>query len=137
MIGGVIHQQKYPAPVILGEQSFEKGQKAAGIEDLGEVEGELRRAQADGREQVCRLTRAKRIDSRLPTDARPGSMQGAVKPEAGFVFEHNDAAAGRGFFFIAGKVSFSQVAWRSASAFASRLRGRCTENPSLCSKRGM
>lgn len=137
VIGGVIHHQEYFAPVILGDQSFEKGQKATGIKDLGELEGELRRAQADGREQVGRLTRAKRINPRLLTYARPGSMQRAVEPEAGFVFEQNDAAAGRGFFFIAGKVALNHLAWRSASAFASRLRGRCTENPSLCSKRGM
>jgi len=73
--------------------------KAGQVQNFSELERELRRAETDGREQMRGLARAKRIDSWLAADARPGSMQGAVKPETGLVFELDYASAGSRFFF--------------------------------------
>lgn len=135
--GAIVDNQEDLAPGIFPNQSLEKRQERGGVEDFGELERELRSAQTDRRKQVGGLARAKGIDSWLATDARPGSMQRAVEPEAGFVFEQDYASAGSRFFLIAGNVCFSHSAWRSASALAKRLRGRCTENPSLWSRRGI
>jgi hypothetical protein len=91
----------------------------------------------DGAVHVRHLALAERIDARLHADARPRDVERAVEPEARLVLEHHDAAAGPRFFLIAGRRARSQYSCASASARASRLRRRCTENPSWCSRRGM
>src|SRR6185503_10243962 len=109
----------------------EEHQERHRLEHLGEEVVEARAfLQGQRPEHVRRLTHPEGVYMRLVSDASPGSMERSVEPEAGLVSEHDDAAAGRGFFLIAGSVSRSQVACASTSARASRLRGRWMEKPS-------
>jgi transposase len=117
---------------------LEKGQERLRVEDRREQIVKRRpRFQRDCTEYVSRLPHAKGIDPGLDADARPRLMERAVEPETYFVLEHEDSSARGCFFLMAGNLLRNQWACASASARANRLRGRCTENPRLCSRRGM
>ena len=96
--GAVVDDQKDFAPSVFRHQALEKCQERAGVEHLGELEGELCRIQANRRKQMSGLARAKRVDARLAADSRPRAVQCAVEPEARFVFEQDYPAARSGFF---------------------------------------
>lgn len=135
--GRIVDDEEDLAPAILGYQSLQERPEGPAVEHVGKPVSEVGVRESNGREQVGGLPHPIRVNARLAADARPRSVQRAIEPEAGFVLKQNYPAARSGFFLICGNVVRSQYSWRSRSARASRLRGRCTENPSLCSSRGM
>ena len=136
MAGAVVDDQEDLASSAMNEP-FEELEERALVEDRRELILEARPAlDRDRAEDVGGLAQAVRVDAWLSADRRPGPVQAAVEPEAGFVLERYDAATGCSFFLIAGKVRRSQTACFFRSARARRLRGRCTEKPSSCSSRG-
>ena len=108
---------------------LEEDQVGLGVEDLGELKREAGVVDGNRSVDMRGLPQAKGGDARLLAYSSPGSMERSVEPKAGLVFEEDLAAAARGFFFNAGKVTRSQVSCFSASARARSLRGRCTEKP--------
>lgn len=136
MAGGIVNNEEDFAPSVHCPEALEEGPERLPVEHIGKPVRKARIVETDRREQVCCFALTIRVDSGLAADPCPRSVKCAIEPEARFVFEQDYATAGCGFFLIRGKVVCSQCAWRSWSARASRFRGRCTENPSLCSKRG-
>ena len=132
----VVDDEEDLAALVLRDQVFEKCPEGFAVEDVRESVGELRIFEADGRVQMSSLPHAIGVDSGLASDTRPRLMQRAVEPEARFVFEEDYSSARGCFFFIAGSRLRSQYSCFSASARASRLRGRCTEKPSWWRRRG-
>lgn len=123
-------EEELPTPAA-ANHVLQEDQERGRVEDGRELVEEARPfLDGDGAEDMGRLARAEGVDARLLADRGPGAVQRAIQPEAGLVAEGYDTAAGCGFFLIAGSVVRSQYAWRSRSARASRLRGRCTEKPS-------
>lgn len=119
-------------------QLLQEEQERAAVKDRCELILEARPGlDRDSTEDVARFAVAVGIYTRLLSNRRPRPVQASVEPEARLVLERYDASAGCGFFLIFGNVSRSQTACAFRSALASRLRGRCTENPSWCSNRGM
>lgn len=135
--GAVVDDQENLATAVLRDEVLEEAQERLTVEDLGELEGKARVGEAHGSVDVGSLSLAEGVDAWLVPDARPGSVEGSVEPETGLVLEENHPTASRRFFLIAGNRSSSQTRCFSRSARASRFRGRWTENPSLCSRRGM
>lgn len=80
------------------------------VEDVRELVGEAGLIQANGAEYMGRLPQAEGIYSRLDADFGPGLVESPVEPEAGLVFEYDDAAGLCRFFFISGSRSLSQAA---------------------------
>lgn len=126
----VVDDEEDLAALVLRDQVFEKPPERFTIEDVREPVGELRIFEADGREEVSSLPHPIGVDSGLAPDTRPRLMQRAVEPKTRFVFEEDYSSARGCLFFIAGSRLRSQYSCFSASARASRLRGRCTEKPS-------
>jgi hypothetical protein len=87
---------------VLFHQVKQESMERAPVEDLGKPIREARIMKLDGAKNMRRLAEPVRIHARLNADARPGLVQGAVEPEARFILEDYDAAAGRRFFLIAG-----------------------------------
>jgi len=134
--GSVVDDQKDLATSVGRDEVLEEDQEGLRIEDVGELVAEPGVGEGYRSKDVSGLALTERVDAGLVPDPRPGSMECSVEPEADFVSEEHDAPALCRFFLIRGKVSFSQTAWRAASARARRLRGRCTEKPSLWRSRG-
>jgi hypothetical protein len=126
----VIDDEKYLPRSVLPDEVFEEHQERLPVEDVGEL---IRESgfEADCPENVRRLACSEGVHTRLMSNPRPSRMKGAVEPEAYFVAEEDDSSTLGGFFLIAGNLFFSQTACFSLSARANRLRGRCTEKPSL------
>lgn len=134
--GAVVDDQEELPRAVLRDELLQVDEEGLTVEDLGEPEGEIGFVERDRSIDVRRFSQSEGVDARLKTDSRPGLMEGAIEPKARFVLEGYEAAAARGFFLIAGSRSRSQMACFSASARASRFRGRCTENPILFRSRG-
>ena len=137
MIRRIVDDQKDLARGESSDKALDKTPESFTVEDIGELVREIRPVEADRSKNVRSLPLTISIDARLHTDACPRAMESTVEPKTGFVFEHYYSTTGGGFFFISGNFVRSQYSWASASALASRLRGRCTENPNLCNRRGM
>ena len=135
--GRVVDDQEDFAPLVFRDEPLEEGPEGFAIEDVGEPVGEVRLVKSNRRIQVGGLPLAIGVDPGLTPNACPRSVKRAIEPKAGFVLEEDYSTAGCSFFFIRGNFVRSQYACRSWSARASRFRGRCTENPSLCSSTGM
>ena len=135
--GAVVDDQEDLPPRVFGDESLEEAKERLSIEDVGELVAKSSVLQPYCSEEVSGLSLTIGVDARLASDARPSSMKRSVEPEAGFVPEEDNTSTCGGFFLIAGNFSFNQMACFSASARANRFRGRCTENPSRCSRRGM
>lgn len=136
MARAVIDDQEDLAPTTM-DKLLEEEQERVAVEDRRELIREARPSfDRDRAEHVPRLAFAVCVDAGLFSDRRPSPVQTAIEPKARFVLERYDAATRIGFFFIFGNVSRSQIACAFKSALASRLRGRCTEKPSWCSRRG-
>ena len=133
----VVDDQEDLAPVVLRDQTLEEYPERLAIEYVGKPVRKLRLMEFYCGEQMRRFTLTIGVDAGLAAHSSPRPMKRAVEPEAGFVLEQDYATACRGLFLIRGNAVRSQYPCRFKSARASRLRGRCTENPSLCSKRGM
>src|SRR5262249_44912183 len=130
--GPVVDDQEHLAATA-AHDLLEEVEEGAAVEHGGELVQEPRsRLQRHHAEDVGGLAHPERIYARLLTHPSPGLVERAIEPEARLVAEGDNTAALSGFFLIAGKVLRSQVAWRARSARASRLRGRCTENPRWC-----
>ena len=130
MAGAIVDNEKDLSTPTVNER-LEELQERAAVEFRRKLVGEARPFfDRQSAIDVAGLPHSVRVDSRLNTDGRPSPVEASIEPEAGFVLEGYDAAAGRCFFLMAGNVVRSQTccAWRSARA--SRLRGRCTEKPS-------
>lgn len=126
----VVDDEEYLPAAAATNEVLQEAEERDGIKDRRELVDEKRsRLNGDDAVHMGRLAHTERVDARLLADAGPGTVQGAVEPEACFVAERYDAPAGCRFFLIAGKVVRNQLAWRSTSARARRLRGRCTEKP--------
>ena len=132
----VVDDQEELAGGVLGNELEKEFVESVPIEDGREAVREVGILERDGAEDMRRLPHPEGIDTRLMAYPRPGLVECSVEPEARFVLEEDEAAAGVRFFFKAGKRTFSQMACFSASARARRLRGRCTENPIWLSIRG-
>lgn len=88
---------------------LEEVQKRLPVEDRRELVEEPRLLlQRDRAKDVRRLSHPEGVDPRLCADSRPCLVESAAEPEAGLVFEHDDASAGCGLFFIAGNFLRSQ-----------------------------
>ena len=133
---GVVNDEEDLAPSVLADEALEERPKGIAVEHVSKPVREPRIVESYRCEQVRSLSLTVRVDSRLATDARPRPVKCAVEPEACFVFEQDYAPTLGCFFLIATNVVRSQCSCHSWSARASRFRGLCTENPSLCSKRG-
>lgn len=130
MAGTVVDDEKHFASSVPPDQQLEELVKRAPVEDVRELVRESRIVKRDCSEDMRGLAQTVGVYTRLDTDAAPRLVERPIEPETGFVFEDDDAAAGVGFFLIAGNFVRSQAACRSRSARARRLRGRCTEKPS-------
>jgi hypothetical protein len=127
--GSVVDDQEdLPSRVTAHEVQQEVVERGA-VEDVRELVGEFGSIEAERTKDVRGLSQTVGINTRLDADARPRSMERAVEPETGLVLEEDYPSTGEGFFLMAGNRSRIQTAWASASARASRLRGRCTEKP--------
>src|SRR5216684_3680317 len=134
--GSVVEdQEQLPARPL--DELLEEQQERVAVEDRLEpvVEGRLL-LEGDRAIDVRGLAHPKCVNVGLLTDASPGPMQAAIKPEARLIAEHHKSATSAGFFLIAGNVFRSQVACFAASARANRFRGRWMENPRSCNSRG-
>lgn len=133
----VVDDQEELRAGVLGDQLLQVDQERLAVEDVGKPVGEVRDLlERHGPVDVSRFAKPEGVDPGLNADARPGLVERPVEPEARLVLERYEASARRGFFLIAGSWTLSQMACRSASARASRLRGRWTENPILFRRRG-
>lgn len=136
MAGAVVDDQEDLA-TSSADEPLEELEEGPLIEDRRELVTEAWPAlDRDRAKHVRGLPQTVGLDARLSANRRPGPVQAAIEPEAGFVLERYDTATSGGFFLIAGNVRRSHVACLLRSARASRLRGRCTEKPSSCSSRG-
>lgn len=134
--GRVVDDEEDLAALVATNKEPQELPERLAVEDVRELERELRGVERYSAEDVPGLAQAVRVDARLNADARPRAVQTAVLPEARFVLEDDYAAAASGLFLIAGSRFLSQNSCASLSARASRLRGRWTEKPSWCSSRG-
>lgn len=119
-----------------GNEELEEVQVGFSVEDRSKLEGEASCPDAHGTVEMGGLAQPERVDSRLLAYSRPGAVERAVEPEAGFVLEEDLSATTGGFFLIAGNSLRSQYSCFSRSARANRLRGRCTEKPKRCRTQG-
>lgn len=134
----IVEDQEHLSPLMLRDEQLQELVEGVAVEHVGELVGELRLLlDGEGAKDVGSLPFAEGVDSGLNAFSRPRLVQRAVEPEAGFVLEDYDSVSGSGFFLISGRRSSTQVAWASASARASLLRGRWTEKPSWLRSRGM
>jgi hypothetical protein len=126
----VIDDEKDFPRSILRDEVFEENQERLPVENVREL---IRESgfEAYCAENVRRLSCSEGVNTRLIPNPGPSRMKGPVEPEAYFVAEDDDSSTLGGFFLIAGNLFFSQTACFSLSARANRLRGRCTEKPSL------
>ena len=130
MAGTVIEDNEDLATAIATHEQLQKDMERVSVEDRRELIGESSVIERDCAVNMSRLSEAECVHSRLNADAAPRLMERTVEPEARLVFEDDYASTGARFFLIAGNVFFSHIACFARSARASRLRGRCTENPS-------
>src|SRR5919204_617747 len=135
--GAVVDDEEDLPRGVLRDELLQELVEGLAVEHCRKAVGELGVVERHRAEDVRGLAKAIGVNPRLVADARPRLVQCAIEPEAGLVLENHDAAAGAGFFLMAGSFLRSQRAWASASARASRLRGRCTEKPIQPSRRGM
>ena len=134
--GAVVGDEEDLAGGVAADEKLEEVQVGLGVEDRCELVCETGLVDAHGTIKVGGLAHPKGIDTRLLAYRGPGAVERAIEPEAGFVFEEDLSAATSGFFLIAGNSLWSQYSCFSRSARASRLRGRCTENPKRCRTQG-
>ncbi len=127
----VVDDEKDLATGISRNEQLQKSEKRFTVEFGSKLIGEPRIPKADGAKDMGGLPLAEGVDARLKPDSGPGPMEGSVEPETGFILEENCSSASGGFFLIAGNRFLSQSVCLSRSARANRLRGRCTEKPSL------
>ncbi len=133
----VVDDEKYFSARVLHEV-LKKLQKCQTIENRSKYVAKLRFfLQRHRAENVGCLPLTKGVDLRLLAYPGPRTMQASVKPKARLITEHHNTATPAGFFFIAGNVFRSQMACFCASARAKRLRGLCSEKPSVCKRRGI
>src|SRR5262249_15837551 len=128
--GAVVDNQKELLTAISSDEQLQKLVEGAPIEQGGGLVRGLGILQREPSVDVSGLPPAVRHCRRLNAHTAPSLVQRPVEPEARLVLEENYPATGGGFFLIAGNTRRSQKACASWSAFARRLRGRCTENPS-------
>lgn len=121
---------------IFGDELLEELVECVAVKDRREAVGEIGILERDGSEDVGRLPQSICVDTWLVAYPGPGLVESSIEPETRLVLEEDDSAACGGLFFRAGNRSRSQTACASASARASRFRGRCTENPIWFSRRG-
>lgn len=137
MARSIVNDEKDFATLVFRNEALEKPPEGLAIEHVGKPVGEVGVVKRNCAKKMRSFPRAVGVDPRLTAHSRPGSMKSTVEPEAGLILEQDYAAAGSSFFLIRGSVTRSQYSCRLWSARASRLRGRCTENPSLCKSGGM
>lgn len=126
----VVEHEKYFSATSC-DKMLEKAQERVPIEDVGKLPPESRPFfQRYCAKYVRRFSLPKSVDSRLNSHSRPCLVECSVKPEAGFILKHHDPSTGARFFLILGNLSFTQFAWASRFARASRFLGLWTENPS-------
>ena len=135
--GCIVNDEKDLALDVLHYEPAEKRPERFAVEDGRKPVGECCILKSDHTEKMRRLALSIGIDPRLAADGSPGSMQGSIQPEARLVFEQDYAATRGSFFLIAGRRFCNQYFCSVRSARARRLRGRWTENPRRCSRRGM
>jgi len=133
----IVDDEEDLSSAISSYEELEEEVKRVPVEDGRELVSESCVVKRDGPEDMRSLAEPEGVYSRLDADAAPRLVESAVEPEAGLVFEEDDASASSSLFLIAGKRTRSHAACCSRSARASRLRGRCTEKPSWCNSRGM
>ena len=80
------------------------------IEDFGEFVGEGTFVEAGSSENMRCFSLAVCIDTGLDPHSCPCAVQRSVKPEAGLILKHHDAATSSGFFLMAGNLVRSQYA---------------------------
>ena len=135
--GCVVDDEEDLATSVLRDEASQERPEGLAVEHVGKPVGEIGIMEPNRRKEMRGLSQSECVDPWLAAHPRPGSVECAIQPEAGFVLEEDYAVASCGFFLIRGKVVRIQRSCRWRSARASRLRGRCTENPSLCSSGGM
>src|ERR1700742_4920984 len=91
--GCVVDDEEDLATVVALHELPQELEERGPIEHLREAERELGGVERDRTEDVRGLARSVGVDARLNPDARPGTMQTAILPEAGFVLEDHDTAA--------------------------------------------
>ncbi len=124
--------------VVCGDERNKEGVERLAIEHVGELVVKTRSlGDFHSTVHMGRVALAVGVHHWLLADWRPGAVKRAVLPEADFVFEQDYPSALLGFFLISGRRSSAQARWASASARASRLRGRWMENRILARSRGM
>jgi hypothetical protein len=108
MEGRVVDHEEDFAPRAPCDE-LEEVQKSLPVEDRRELVEESRfLLKRYGAKDVRRLSYPESVYPRLRADPRPCLVESAAEPEAGLVFEHDDASAGCGLFFIAGNFLRSQ-----------------------------
>jgi len=124
MRGGVVDNQEDLAATVVRDELFEELEEGSAVEDVGESIMKRGGLKIDGTEDVGCLPLSVGVNTWLLANRRPGSMQCAVEPEAGFVLEQHYTSAGARFFLMAGSRVRSQICCFSWSARANLLRGR-------------
>jgi hypothetical protein len=135
--GSIVDNQEDLLTVVLCNQPFEERPERLSVEDIGKPKRKAGFVKRDGAKQMCCFSLSVRVNAWLTSNPCPRLVQRTVEPETGLVFEKDYTTASRSLFFILGSLVRNQYSCNSASARARRFRGRCTEKPSLCNKRGM
>ena len=91
-------------------QLFEELVEGVAVEDVRELVRERGSFEADGPEDVGRLSEPEGIYPRLDPDLGPGLVERSVEPEAGLVLEDDRPSASSRFFFISGRRSLIHFA---------------------------
>lgn len=94
-------EEDLPSRVLRG-QLKQKLVESVSVEDGREAIREVRVLEGDRTEDMGGLSRSVCVDARLMAYARPGLVERSIEPEARFVFEEDDAAAGGCLFLSAG-----------------------------------
>ena len=100
------------------------------VEYRGELVVHAPVVESDGAVDVRGLSVPECVYARLDSNRTPRLVERSVEPEACLVAEEDDSSRSCGFFLIAGNLTRLHAACWARSAFAKRLRGRCSEKPS-------
>ena len=127
--GTVVDDHEHLPRSVFAHDPFQILIEGATVENVRKPVGETGVARGYRAIEVSGLSLPKGIDTWLVPNAGPSLVEGSVEPEACLVLEEDNTSTRSGFFLMAGNRWRSHRACASASARASRLRGRWTENP--------